>query len=338
MTRPPATVPEASPTASAPLGAAADLLRGSERVWLGTHVDPDGDAIGSLLGLTHALRDLGKTVAAACADPPPRETMFLPGTELLVSRPPEPGEVAVALDAAEPDRLGALYVPEVWGSLATIVVDHHASNPGFGDVDVIEPTAASTAEIVLRLADALGEVPSADAATCLLTGIVTDTLGFRTPNTTDGTLAAATRLMQLGAPLAEITYQVFYRRPLAELQLAGRALERAQWVGPFLIATLPISEMQSLGVGAEAARGLTSVLATADEPLAVALLRERDDGSIDVSMRAKPQVDLLPAALALGGGGHPQASGARLDGPMDRAVATVAAALRDRVRRPPAGP
>jgi phosphoesterase RecJ-like protein len=303
-------------------------LRDAQRIWIGTHVDPDGDAIGSVLGLGALLRGIGKSVDMACADPPPAEVAFLPGIGQLVDKAPSDQDVWVALDAADETRLGSHFDARNWAAAQTVVIDHHVSNPGFGRVNLIDPAAASTAEIVVALADELGTTPSRDAATCLLTGIVTDTLGFRTSNTTPRTLDCAQRLMRWGAPLGDITQQVFFRKPLATLRLIGRAIERLEIHGPFAVSTIRREDLRELDAAPFAMRGVTALLSTAAEPVAIALLRERRDGDIDVSLRSKPGVDIVPAATALGGGGHPQAAGARLGGPLEAAIEQVLTALR----------
>lgn len=328
-------------TAEAPTpAAAAARLMAAHRIWLGTHVDPDGDAIGSLLGLRHLLEAAGHVVTAACQDPPPGDVAFLPGAADLVATPPDPArhDLAVALDAADAERLGRLHDPAVWSRLPTLVLDHHASNPGFGELNLILPGLSSTAEVVVRVAEAAGWTPGADAATCLLTGIVTDTLGFRTTSTTPDTLAAAGRLMARGAPLAEICARVFNARPLGALQLIGRALDRLEVRGPFAVTRLSLADFEELGVGESEARGIASFLATAAEPLAVAVLRERADGAVDVSMRARPGFDLVPVARALGGGGHAPAAGARVADTLEGAAKRVLAALEAGRRAATAGP
>jgi len=325
----PTTTPDPTPIgrAAGRLADAAARLSSAPRVWVGTHVDPDGDAIGSLLGLGWILAGLGKEVALASQDSPPAEVRFLPGIARITDGGPATGALAVAVDAADLGRLGRLVAPEEWARFDTIVLDHHASNPGFGDVDVIRPECASTAEIVLALADALGAPVGPEAATCLLTGVVTDTIGFRTSSTTAETLDAARRLLGLGAPLASIMEAVFSRRPLGALRLVGRALERLEVRGRSGVTTLRQADLAELGVAPSEVRGVSSMLATAAELDAVGVLREREDGTVDVSLRARPGVDLLPAARALGGGGHPLAAGATLRLPLAEAARLVADGL-----------
>lgn len=314
--------------------AAARALRDADTIWLGTHVDPDGDAIGSLLGLAHVLRALGKLVTVACQDRPPRDARWLPGAAALVHHGPAGPDgaaaprydLAVALDAADAGRLGTLY-DAAWSAQPTLVIDHHVSNTGFGDIDCIVATRAATCEILVDVVAALGAPLSADAATCLLCGIVTDTLGFRTPSTTPDTLAAAGALMRAGADLTLVMRRAFLSRPLATLRLEGRALERMEAHGPFVLSWLTLADFEALGAAPEDGRGIVQTLATADEPVAVALLRERHDGLFDVSLRATGGVSLVAAAAALGGGGHALAAGGRTAGPLAAALAAVRAAL-----------
>jgi bifunctional oligoribonuclease and PAP phosphatase NrnA len=299
--------------ADAELAGAVRQLANARRLWLATHREPDGDAIGSLLGLGWLLRAQGKHVTLACQDPAPADVTFLPGVEDITTHGPDPADdLLVALDAGDLGRLGDLVTPAAWAAVPSLVVDHHASNTGFGTVNVIDASAASTAELVVRLADALGAPLDDRVATCLLAGIVTDTIGFRTPNTTGATLAVAQRLMAAGAPLAEITQQVFYRRPLPALRLAGRAVEHLELRGRCGVTGLSQGDLAELHAPVAEARGIASFLAGARELDVVAVLTERDDGTVDVSLRSRPGVNLVPVAMALGGGGHPQAAGARL--------------------------
>ena len=318
------------------LAAAAKMLSEASHVWVGTHLDPDGDAIGALLGLGWMLAASGKEVWLACQDAPPGDLDHLPGREKIGATPlaevVDRIDLAVAVDAAAVDRLGRLLDGADWASFPSLVIDHHASNPGFGRRNLIDPTKASTCEIVLALAEAWGIPLDAEPATCLLAGVVTDTNGFRTSNTEARTLDAARRLMELGADLQGIMRAAFANRPLGSLLLTGRALARLEVRGKYGVASLRLADMHELGVTSAEARGVVAFLATADLA-AVGLVREREDGLIDVSLRSQPGVDLVPVSLALGGGGHPQAAGARLNGSLDEAVRELWAALGAPPRR-----
>ncbi|MCB0217816.1 MAG: bifunctional oligoribonuclease/PAP phosphatase NrnA [Caldilineae bacterium] len=320
-------MPPARPTGG-DWAAALRGIRQAERVWIGTHRDPDGDAIGSLLGLGLLLQEAGKLVTMACQDPPSRDSAWLPGADQITSQTASDQDLLIAVDAADADRLGRIHVPSRWAAGPSLVIDHHASNTGFGSMNLIDPGAAATAELILRLATELDIGLTRPAATCLLTGLVTDTIGFRTANTTAASLGCAAALMKAGASITEVSQQVFYRQPIDALRLTGLALERLHQAGPFATTWLSDAELNAHGASDGDMRELTRLMASAAEPSAIAVLRERADGSVDVSLRSKPGVDLGPAASALGGGGHPQASGARIDGPLDAARSRVLAALR----------
>jgi phosphoesterase RecJ-like protein len=307
--------------------AAAGIITAAQRIWIGTHLDPDGDAIGSLLGLGQILRRAGKPVRLACQDPLPPDFRFLVGSDSVESNGPRDEDLIIALDAADAGRLGRLHDPARWQDRKVLVIDHHASNPGFGSFNWIDPSAASTAEMLVELIDPLALDVDPDAATALLTGIVTDTIGFRTSNTSARSLRAAERMVAAGAPLAEISQRIFYSQPLAGIRLLGLALARMQQQGDFVLTWLLRQDFEDVGAAPGDARELTRVLASAAEPLAIAVLRERRDGGFDLSMRSKPGFSLLKAAAALGGGGHPQASGARLSGSLESARSAVFAAL-----------
>jgi phosphoesterase RecJ-like protein len=313
---------------SADLVRAAEVVRSARRVWVATHRDPDGDAIGSLLGLGHVLGARGIAARLACADPVPEDFRFLPGSEAVAPTGPDPlDDVLIAADAGDLDRLGGLIDGATWSRHLSVVLDHHRSNPGFGTVNVVAPEAASTAQLVRELADELGVALTPEAATCLLAGLVTDTLGFRTSSTDERALRDAADLVRLGAPLPEIAERVFGSRPLSALRLWARAVERFEVRGRAGIASLTADDLAEVAAGPGDTKGLSSYLLTAREVDVVALVREREPGVADVSMRSRPGLDLVPLATQMGGGGHPQAAGATIAGSLEDARATLWPAL-----------
>lgn len=312
----------------AALGAAAQCLKAARSIWIGTHRDPDGDAVGSLLGLGHLLRDRGIAVTLACQDGVPNEFRFLHGSADVVSVGPQGHDLAVAVDAGDLERLGALIEGTKWAAQPTVVLDHHQSNMGFGDVNVVLPSVSSTSEIVLELAYALPAPISVPAATALLTGLLSDTLGFRTTNTSAETLRRAAALVDLGADQGDLLDRVFGSRPLAALRLLGRAIERLEVRGQVAVSALDAADLIAAGAVHEDSRGISSFLISARELQAVALVRQRTTDTCDVSMRSRQGTDLGQVAKRLGGGGHPQAAGATLPGTLDAACATVWEAFR----------
>ena len=309
----------------------AERILDADRIWIGTHFNPDGDAIGSSLGLAHLLRSLSKTVIVACEDPAPYYLDFLPGQQEIVRHPPADADLALALDTGDAGRLGKLYSPAQWNAQSTALLDHHASNPGFCDIDIIDTKAASTAEMVVELAQALdihfGPDFGEEAATCLLAGIISDTISFRTSNTTSQSLMKAAGLIESSAALSDINRNLFQRQPIDALKLAAIAFDRVDLKDAIATTFLHHQEIEEAGPEAAASKDLTRILASADEPLVCAILRERADGRIEVSMRSKPPVEVHLAAQSLGGGGHPRAAGALLFGPIPDALTKIRDAL-----------
>jgi phosphoesterase RecJ-like protein len=199
---------------------------------------------------------------------------------------------------------------------------------GFGRVNWVDPDSAATAQMVLTLIERL-EVPlDPTMATCLLNGLVTDTRGFRTPNTTPAVMEAATKLMTAGASLPEITEQVFNRRPLAVVRLWGKALSAVQLDGPIIWTEISQAMRQECGLNNDSDDGLVSFLTSVCEADVGIVFTEKDDGTIGVSMRSMPGIDISDVAMRLGGGGHPQAAGCNLNSSLAEARERVLAELR----------
>ncbi len=318
-----------------PVRDAVQLLQGARHIFAASHIDPDGDAVGSLLGFAATLRRLGKKVTVALADPVPwRFEDLIGASDVQAEGPTSQHDLLVSLDASELSRVGAVLTPDLIGSRPLLMIDHHVTNSQFGTVNVLDPAAAATAEIVYFLSLALGVVPDQPTATALLTGIVTDTLGFRTTSTTPRTLEVAQALMQSGADLASIAQRAFNSQSFAGLQLAAEALAAMHMDGGILWTELSQATLRRLGVAPGEHAGIVSLLNSVREARIAIVFREKDDGRIDVSMRSKPGISLAPVAAALGGGGHPQAAGTTLPPPMSAARATVLAALRPLLATP----
>lgn len=302
-------------------------LRRARRVWVGTHEDPDGDAYGSLLALGRMLRALGKEVTLACQDPAPREADHLPGAGQVMAEGPGAVDLAIALDAGDAGRLGRLHDAAVWSALPTAVIDHHRSNPGFGRWNWVVPDAAATCQMLTELAMAESWPVDPLTANCLLCGILTDSIGFRTSNTSAATLQAAAALLGLGADLPGLSQRIFGRLPLGGLRLIGRAIDRLRVEDGIALTWLDEADLSALGARPGDGKEVTRLLSQLDEARILAILRDKGQGVVDLSLRAKPGIDLLPVAAALGGGGHPQAAGARLKGSLAEAEERVRAAL-----------
>jgi phosphoesterase RecJ-like protein len=327
----------------------ARWISSARNVLLICHLSPDGDALGSMLGLGLALERLpakheqqARQIHLLCADPVPEDARHLPGWERVVT--PESAAWAgrsewaasqdaarsaiISVDCSSPDRLGQAYDAELWADLPILNIDHHPTNTCFGQLNWVEPKAAATAQILVRLIQTLN-VPLDDGiATCLLHGILTDTQGFRTSNTSPDVLRTAVELMDHGAPFAALNDLIFNRRPLAAIQLWSLALQHIELHGRILSSEITQDIRQRAGYDLEGSAGLVSYLNTANEADIAVVFDERPDGKIGVSMRAILGVDVSQVAVSLGGGGHAQAAGCTLPGPLEQVKARVLSLLQ----------
>ncbi len=316
------------------------MLGRARRVLAFCHVNPDGDALGSMLGLGWLLRALrpegageAYLTALVCTDPVPAKLAFLPGADQITTTPPPgPWDAVVALDSSDAKRVGASFHIDEFSPAPVIVLDHHITNLALRDAQLREHAAASTSEIVVGLADALGATIGQEAALCLLTGVVTDTLGFRTNNVTPGILAIAARLMDAGADLHRITELTLGNRPLSIMRLWGLALSQLRLEEGVLWTEVTREIRDRAGVLDEDDGGLVSHLIMAHEARIAAVFGELNDGTIDVDLRASLPYEVASAALRLDGGGHPQASGCHLSGPLADAEKRVLPLLYDAAR------
>ena len=322
-------VPAPSPldTAAALLAEAADTR---STVVLSGHVQPDADALGSMLALAEGLRRRGARVLATFPDPftLPPSLGWIPGAEGLVPSSAVPGspDVFVSLDAASPGRLGEL-APLLDSARLSVVVDHHASNPGFGTVCVVDPAAPATATVVADLLDGLGVRLDRQIATCLYAGLAADTGSFRFASTGPDTHELAARLLATGIDHADISRRLFDTAPFGWLRLlsvvAGRAVLEPE-VGDGLVWTWSsAAEAAEYALPAEQLEALVDVVRATEEADVAVVLKGQDDGAWAVSMRSRGRTDLARVALALGGGGHRLAAGftSRLD--RDATLATL---------------
>lgn len=311
---------------------ATRYLETAQSVYIACHIMPDGDAVGSLLALGLALQRLGKPCTMACADPVPQKFGFLTGARDVVSRPPADEQIIVTVDASDIERLGELYDRTCFSSRPVINIDHHVTNTRFGTVNVVQ-LLPSTAEIVYSLLRHLRVQPDRDIATAILTGLLTDTRCFRTGNVTARQLRTAIALMDAGASLTDLTELIFNREPASTICLWGQALSGVQMQGRIIWTEIDRDMMRRCSASPNDADGLVSFLASTMGVDAALVLREKDDGRIEVSMRAGPGWDISGAAVQLGGGGHPRAAGCTIAGTMsavrERVLSAVERALAE---------
>jgi len=299
---------------------AARLLTGAPSVALACHVGPDGDALGSMLGLGNALRARGTQVAASWGGEPfsvPAAYSFLPGLDLLVPPDefPTAPEIFVALDTGSTDRLGTL-ADRVASAACCINIDHHASNTRFGGVQLVDVTAAATAVLIAELLERMGEPLTQEVAAPLYTGLVTDTGSFKYVATTPAVHQLAARLLATGIRHDLISRAIYDSAPFGYVQLLGRACAGAELVpdavgGLGLVSCVVAAEdLARSGLGLADVEGVIDVLRVAQEAeIAVVLKGDPLEGGYKVSARSKGAVDVGAVCTALGGGGHRFAAG-----------------------------
>ncbi len=296
-----------------------------------SHVRPDPDTIGSALGLGLGLASLGIAVRCGFSGPEqlPGTLRTLPGVELLQSlTAPSAGEVAVAVDAATASRLGE-YEELFDAADTTVCIDHHVSNPGFGDLDFIDAESDCTAVLVLQVLDELGVELTADIATCLYAGLITDTGSFKWARPASFEVAA--RLLKAGVDGGEWSRILLDSHPFTWLTMVSEVLgsshlDESACGGLGLVYATVEADLMA-GMSWDESESVIDIVRTAREAEISAVFKESTPGSWAVSLRSKGAVDLVPIARALGGGGHSRASGYSDTGTADEVVARLRAQL-----------
>lgn len=298
-----------------------NALEKAENILVVTHVDPDGDAFGSLTAVGLSLMQLQQQAALVCDDSVPERFSYLPLTNRVQKRPANTirYDLLIAVDCGDEFRMGKAY-----GSLPDpkpfiINIDHHVTNTRFGDINVVEPQATSTTEILYSLFIEMDIVISPEIAMSLLTGLVTDTLGFRTVGVTADTLRVGANLVEAGADLGFITMRALNVRPLSTMELWRTGMNKMCLENGLLWASITNKEREAVNFRSNSSVGLVNLLADVEEASMGAVLMEMNDGTIRVGLRCRPPFDVSEVALALGGGGHPLASGCTLQGPLAEA-------------------
>ncbi len=301
----------------------------AQKILVASHVSPDGDAIGSLMGLGWALRALGKDVTLACPTAPlPPSLTFVPGSEGIVSTLKGRFDLIILLDGSDLARMDKMYDAAVFAHTPLLNIDHHITNQRYGTVNWVEASAASAAEMVYALVRELGVPIGERIATALLTGITTDTLGFRTSSTTSQTLRIAADLMDAGASLPDIVEQAYNVKPLGVARVWGQALQNLQAEVGLVWTSVTRAMLQEYQVAEDEVKGLVGFLRGTQGTKIAVLFLENGNGKIKVEFRSSPQADVSAVATRLGGGGHRQASGCTIDGPLAAAQERVLAEVQ----------
>lgn len=310
-------------------------IQDASQILVVTHVGPDGDALGSLTAVGLALTQWEKSFTLVCDDALPRRFDYLPLSETIQQQPDMAVryDLLIAVDCGDELRMGKAFADLPEERPFIINIDHHVTNTYFGDLNLIEAEATSTAEVLYRLFREFGLSVTVNLAQSLLTGLVTDTLGFRTNNVTARTMKIAGELMEAGADLGLIMTRTLTVKPLSTLQLWQTGLNKMKLEDGLVWTSISNEERLAAGHLSSSTAGLVNLMADVDEAAAGIVLLEMDDDTVRVGFRCRPPYNVSEVALNLGGGGHALAAGCTLPGPLAKAEAMVVSMMKESIRQ-----
>jgi len=320
------------------------LIEPAQRIALLAHEHPDGDCLGSALGFAHILEQMGKTCVPACADPAPKSFTFIPGIERLQQSlgavGAEPFDLVIALDAGELTRYGALYERHrAFLDAAPILnIDHHISSSGCGRVNIIDPTAASTTELLVLLQQQAQLPLTKDAAQCLLTGLITDTSSFQFTSTTPRTMEAGAVLLKAGAIAESIVRPIYRSHSLAHVRLQAKVIENLEtaYNGRLVWSYATEETLASAGATSEMDDNFSGFLRDIEGVQIAAFFKSYGEPNVTrLSLRSVEPYSAADICQSLGGGGHTRAAGATVNKPLKEAIALVVEKLKQAIESTP---
>ena len=305
------------------------LLSQAQSVVVVSHIRPDGDAIGSLLGMGLALLRAGKKVQMVLQDGLPEKYSFLPGSQLVQRTIETPFDTLIVVDCSDLERTGLILQGQ---NPPDLVIDHHKTILAFGSLNYVEPQTVATAAILAEKLPVWVLEGDKSVAECLLTGILGDTIGFRTSNMSPQALRVAADLMEKGADLPTIYQKTLLSRSIAELRYWGRGLTNIRYEDGLLWTILTLDDRIKSAYPENDDADLINLLSSAADFLVVVLFIEQADGRVKVSWRSAEGIDVSQVAFEFGGGGHAAAAGADIDGSLDKVVELVLTKTKNLLR------
>jgi phosphoesterase RecJ-like protein len=306
----------------------AELLRTHDDFLIAGHLRPDGDCLGSCLGLRELLVNMGKKVRFYTHGPLPDYFAYLPGfNEIVTTAPADYTGPTLCVDSADPERIHDTFVP----TGIVVNIDHHISNTRYGTFNWIDSEATAAGEQIYRLAQVMEQPVTARMATCLYTALLTDTGGFRFSNTDDMTFRVASQLVEAGANPAAIAEADFDSRKPGAVKLTGQiyATLKYEFGGQFVWNEVTQQMFADAGGADSEPEGLSSDLRSIQGVEVSVLLYETPDNQCRIGFRSRGKVNVAELAALLGGGGHHNASGALVRQPYDQAKAHALGTIRE---------
>jgi len=314
------------------------LIETHEHFLIATHVHPDGDAIGTQVALGLLLNELGKATLLVNEDPVPPIYRFLdPNGRLRTYDPARDDtdigacDAAFVVDVGALDRIGKVGQALERHAVPIACIDHHATNNGFADIDVVVTTAASSASLVLDLIRAMGRAPTPRVAEALYVGVATDTGWFRFPNAQPQAFRDAAALTDHGADPSRVYELIYENLSWPRTRLLAHTLNtlKAEADGRIAYVAITLAMFEQAGARLDEVEGFVDKLRELGGTEILILFRERPEGGTRVSLRAKHDLDVGSLAARFGGGGHRRAAGITLDAPLEAAVPTILTAARE---------
>jgi len=291
----------------------AEEIRQADRFLILSHVRPDADAVGSLLGLGLALMNAGKLVQMVLTDGVD-SFEYLPKYDLIVNTPTIQPDWIIVVDCSDPSRVG----DGLDGyAKPNLVVDHHKTNLKFGIYNIVEPEQVATAAILYDHMLGWGLDFDPEIATCLLSGIIGDTIGFRTSNVDSEVLRKSADLMDLGAKMSDIYRKGLVMKSFKAVQYWGSGLRRITLEDGLVWTSLTLADRNEIGYPENDDADLVNVLSSVKEAKIAVILVEQSKNHVKISWRARPEIDVSGIAFEFGGGGHAAAAGADIEGSLE---------------------
>lgn len=307
---------------------AGSRIEKAQRILVTSHVRPDGDAIGSVLAMGLSLQAKGKTVQMALKDGVPSRFHFLSGYEQVVNQAQGEFDLIIFLDCGDLERVGAVRENL---ERVHINIDHHASNPLFGEINLIDVEAVAVAEMLAALLPAFDLPVTLPVAEALLTGLITDTLGFKTPNVRPSSLRLAADLFEMGADLPSLYDKALTRKSFEAVSYWGAGLSHIQRDGVIAWTTLSLCDRKTVGYSGRDDADLISVLSSISSIDVALIFVQQNKHQVKVSWRSNNGVDVAQIAKIFGGGGHAAAAGATVEGDLDDVCQVVLRKTKERL-------
>jgi phosphoesterase RecJ-like protein len=306
-----------------------DQIKKVRHVLVVSHLRPDGDAIGSLLGLGLSLIEAGKEVQMVLSDGIPENFRFLSGSELVKTKPNGSFDYIIAVDSSEIERTDTALLGY---GVPDLNIDHHKTNTNFAKINLIEVEAVATAEILTKYLPDFGLKINQPVANALLAGIVTDTIGFRTTNVNPQSLRLVADLMEMGGELADIYYRTIVEQSFAAARYWGAGLSKINMEDGLVWTTLTLEDRYKAGYPSRDDADLVKILSAIRGAIIAIILTEQSSGYVKISWRLctslPTNLDVSEIALKFGGGGHKAAAGADVKGNIDEVLEAVLAYTR----------